>query len=68
MRRGIAMALAGPLLEGGFFIPSSSSLSATALLRSRFLRGIDQRHALVFIQQAIKCLQIGWSFRRASAL
>src|SRR5579864_685945 len=34
MRRGTAMALAGPLLEGGFFIPSSSSLSATALLRS----------------------------------
>src|SRR5262249_2536244 len=34
MRRGTAMALAGPLLEGGFFIPSRSSLSATALLRS----------------------------------
>jgi hypothetical protein len=36
MRRGTATALAGPLLEGGFFIPSNSSLSATALLRSEF--------------------------------
>jgi hypothetical protein len=34
MRRGIAIAFAGPLLEGGFLIPSSSSFSATALLRS----------------------------------
>jgi hypothetical protein len=34
MRRGTAIALAGPLLEGGFFIPSRSSLSATALFRS----------------------------------
>src|SRR5438270_7528779 len=34
MRLGTAIALAGPLLDGGFFIPSRGSLSATALLRS----------------------------------
>src|SRR5213082_2070701 len=34
IRPEAAAALAGPLLEGGFFIPSSNSFKATALLRS----------------------------------